>query len=252
MEYDNCVIENIVKAALSQNGYKMIKFETLQRKRYMGYDNRYSEDIDVVHKWISDVIGDNGLFCSFRCYAGKTLSRTRLISRVHIVFNQVFHTALGAHWIKLWKKHFTFVLVEEVKDCKRHAHLAIGIKSNKFTSKDIVKILAELEPRIKTTIYLKMKDKKIKLTKNRHQNNMVVSPIFDVGGVAEYISKEFTICFNEHGHFVNVDNLIFPDDVFPVKKKIVLSPEIKRTNERIIKQALGRRWEAKNRQKSRG
>ena len=215
----------------------MIDFKTIKQQEYKNYDTRYIKDIQIVHKWLSDIITDNGLFFSFRWYLGRKLSRADLINRIHIIFNKVFPELLGSHWIESYKKHFTFLLVEEVKNNQRHAHLALGLKTDRFNKEDVIKTLIDLESIIKMEISIKEQNsKKIRKT-NRHHHNMVISPIYDVNGVSEYISKEFKICFDNGRSFVNIDNLIYPDDVFPVKTKIKLSAEVRKNNERIIKKA---------------
>ncbi|MFV0626864.1 MAG: hypothetical protein ACK5N8_05915 [Alphaproteobacteria bacterium] len=229
----------IVKAKLYQKGNKMITFKTIKQKEYKNYDNRYSKDVNTVCNWLSDIIGDNGLFFSMRWYNGKTLSKTKLISKIHIIFNQVFQELLKTHWFKLYEKHFNFVIVEEFGKKGRHAHIALGIKSDKFTSDDVINALVKLEPRIKIQVSTKEGKKKIRLTK-KHHNDMVISKIYDVNGVSEYISKEFTVCFDHNRHFVNTNNFIFLDEVFPKKSEIILSPEVKKSNAEIIKKTKPR------------
>lgn len=49
---------------------------------------------------------------------------------------------------------------------------------------------------------------------NKYPDNIVISPIFNTNGIAEYLSKEFTLIQSDNMQFSNTDNIIFDYQIF--------------------------------------
>ena len=104
---------------------------------------------------------------------------------MHNVFNKLFQELLGSHWFKIYK----------------------------FTVDDIVNAFIKVQDKVKASVYVKIDDEEVKLP-DTYPDNIVISPVYYVGGISEYITKEFNITQNETMSFASTDNLIFDYQIF--------------------------------------
>ena len=174
-----------------------------------------TKNINSIENWLTNTINSKGVFASLRWYVNTPTTDTQLISHLHNTFNKLFQELLGSHWFKLYKKHFNLIVVKELGKSytNYHAHVALGIKSDKFTVDDVIKAFIKIQPKIKAEVYIKTDGEDVKLT-GLYPDNIVISPIYYVGGISEYITKEFEVSESESMSFVSADNMIFDYQIF--------------------------------------
>ncbi len=172
------------------------------------------QSIQTITSWFSSSLSSNGLFFSIRWFYNPPTTQAQLISKLHTMFNQIFNKLLGSHWFKLYQKHFIFIAVQEQgqSNTNFHAHVILGLKSNKFTTGDLINTLFSLQNKLQMSVSLKT-NKNFKPS-NQYPDNIVISPIFNTNGIAEYLSKEFTLIQSNDMQFSNTDNIIFDYQIF--------------------------------------
>ena len=140
------------------------------------------DNTDVITHWITSTITREGVFCSMRWYKNTPVTDTQLISRLHNTLNKLFQELLGSHWFKLYKQHFNLVVVKEKGKSLTdyHSHIALGIKSDKFTINDIFTVFKSVEKKIQMEVYVKNKGEEVNLL-HTYPDNVVITPIYNEG-----------------------------------------------------------------------
>ena len=62
-------------------------------------------------------------------------------------------------------------------------------------------------------MYVKNKGEEVNLL-HTYPDNVVITPIYDVSGVSEYVSKEFEMSESESMSFASADTIIFDYQIF--------------------------------------
>lgn len=192
-----------------------MQIKNIRRYNHSSQNNIQVKNIASVSDWLTTTIDSKSLFASIRWYANPPTTDKQLISRLHNVFNKLFQELLGSHWFKTYKNHFNLVVVKELgkSHTNYHSHIALGIKSNKFTIDDVINAFIKVQDKVKAVVYVKTDAEEVKLP-DIYPDNIVISPVYYVGGISEYITKEFNITQNETMSFASADNLIFDYQIF--------------------------------------
>lgn len=124
-----------------------MQIKYIVRHNYFSQNKIYVNEIDNITDWFSSIINEKGIFCSLRWYKNTPTTKKELISKLHNILNKLFQKLLGSHWFKLYKKHFNLVIIKEQGQSFKnyHAHIILGIKSNKFEISDIIKTFNKIE-----------------------------------------------------------------------------------------------------------
>lgn len=175
----------------------------------------HADKTKVITHWLTSTITSKGVFCSLRWHKNTPVTDTQLIIRLHNTLNKLFQELLGSHWFKLYQRHFNLVVVKEKGKSltNYHSHIALGIKSDKFTINDIITAFKNIEKKIKMEVYVKNKGEEVNLL-HTYPDNVVITPIYDVSGVSEYISKEFETSESDSMSFASADTIIFDYQIF--------------------------------------